>query len=362
MIKYLNSDFLIIGGGIAGLSTAQRLLQQGALVTVLERGEVGQEASWAGGGILSPLCPWNYPDEVTRLTTRGAELFSAWAKKLFIATGIDPEYETSGMLVLPPFDAQAADQWCAAHGAYSMHQVGATDYNLLGQSDALYLPEVAQVRNPRLLRALRQHIESLGGRVIEQCAVNNIVVENGRVQTLNTSSGTFNAQDYIVTAGAWSQEVLGRNALRLDIKPIRGQMLLFKFDVPPFRHIVLQDDLYLIPRRDGHLLVGSTLEDVGFDQRTTREARDSLWQRAQKLLPSLRDMSLVQHWAGLRPASPHNIPTIGRHPQLGNLYLNSGHFRYGVTMAPASVEILLNEIRGTQQPFDVTPYQAGWGT
>ena len=342
------------------MSTAQRLLQQGALVTVLERGEVGQEASWAGGGILSPLCPWNYPDEVTRLTTRGAELFSAWAKELYAVTGINPEYETSGMLVLPPFDAQAAGQWCAAHNAYSVHQVRATDYNLLAQGDTLFLPEVAQVRNPRLLRALRQHVESLGGRITEHCAVSDIVVKNGRVQTLITSSGKFTAQGYIVTAGAWSKEVLGRHALRLDIKPMRGQMLLFKFDVLPLRHIVLQDDLYLIPRRDGHLLVGSTLEDVGFDQRTTSEARDMLWQRAQKLLPSLRSMSLVQHWAGLRPASPHNIPTIGRHPQLDNLYLNSGHFRYGVTMAPASVEILLNEITGAQQPFDVTPYRAGW--
>lgn len=357
----MNSDFLIIGGGVAGLSTAQRLLQQGALVTVLERGEVGQEASWAGGGILSPLCPWNYPDEVTRLTTRGAEMFSAWTQELHAVTGINPEYETSGMLVLPPFDAQAAEHWCAAHSAYSVQQVHAADYNLLAQGDALYLPEVAQVRNPRLLRALRQHVESLGGRITEQCEVSDIVVENGRVQALTTSSGKFIAQDYIVTAGAWSKEVLGRNALRLDIKPIRGQMLLFKFDLPPLHHIVLQDDLYLIPRRDGYLLVGSTLEDVGFDQRTTREARDMLWQRAQKILPSLRDMSLVQHWAGLRPASPHNIPTIGRHPQLDNLYLNSGHFRYGVTMAPASAEILLNEITGAQQPFDVTPYRAGWG-
>ncbi|MDO8370192.1 MAG: FAD-dependent oxidoreductase, partial [Candidatus Nitrotoga sp.] len=299
--------------------------------------------------------------EVTRLTTRGAELFSAWAKELHAVTGINPEYEISGMLVLPPFNAQAAGQWCAAHSAYPVHQVLAADYNLLAQADALYLPEVAQVRNPRLLRALRQHVESLGGRITEHCAVSDIVVENGRVQTLITSSGKFNAQGYIVTAGAWSKEVLGRHALRLDIKPMRGQMLLFKFDVLPLRHIVLQDDLYLIPRRDGHLLVGSTLEDVGFDQRTTSEARDILWQSAQKLLPSLRDVSLVQHWAGLRPASPHNIPTIGRHPQLDNLYLNSGHFRYGVTMAPASVEILLNEITGAQQPFDVTPYRAGWG-
>lgn len=357
----MNSDFLIIGGGVAGLSTAQRLLQQGAAVTVLERGEIGQEASWAGGGILSPLCPWNYPDEVTRLTTRGAELFSAWAKELHAATGVNTEYETSGMLVLPPFDAQAAGQWCDAHSACSVNKVRAADYNLLEQGDALFLPEVAQVRNPRLLRALHQHVRSLGGRIIEQCEVNNIVVENEQVHSLTTSSGKFNAQGYIVTAGAWSKAVLGRHALRLNIKPMRGQMLLFKFDVSPLRHIVLQDDLYLIPRRDGYLLIGSTMEDVGFDQRTTNEARNMLWQRAQKLLPSLSDMTLVQHWAGLRPASPCNIPTIGRHPKLDNLYLNSGHFRYGVTMAPASAEIMLNEITGVQQTIDVTPYRAGWG-
>ena len=346
---------------MAGLSTAQRLLQRGASVTILERGKIGQEASWAGGGILSPLCPWNYPDEVTRLTTRGAGLFSAWTEELHTVTGINPEYEQSGMLVLPPFDTQTAVHWCAAHNAYSVHQVHAADYSPQIQGDALYLPKVAQIRNPRLLRALRQHVVSLGGHITEHCAVSNIVVENGQVQTLITSNGKLNAQGYIITAGAWSKEVLGQHALRLDIKPIRGQMLLFKFDVSPLRHIVLQDDLYLIPRRDGYLLVGSTLEDVGFDHRTTSEVRDMLWQRAQKILPSLRDMPLVQHWAGLRPASPHNIPTIGQHPQLDNLYLNSGHFRYGVTMAPASAEILLNEITGAQQPLDVKPYQAGWG-
>ena len=138
-------------------------------------------------------------------------------------------------------------------------------------------------------------------------------------------------------------------------------MLLFKFPEPPLRHILLQGDLYLIPRRDGHLLLGSTLEEVGFDKQTTIAARDDLLLRAQKILPQLGGMPLVQHWAGLRPASPHNIPTIGRHPQLDNLYLNSGHFRYGVTMAAASAEILINDIAGRKQPFDVAAYRKGWG-
>lgn len=339
---------MVVGAGALGLASAEALLKQGAAVTVLERGAVGQESSWAGGGILSPLCPWDYPDVVTQLTSRGAALFGAWAAELHQATGIDPEYQTSGMLVLPPFDAQLAQRWCAAHGV----RAEAVDGGLL-------LPDVAQARNPRLLQAQRARVEQLGGRIVEQCAVQEVIVEHGAVRKLLTASGEFSAERYIVTAGAWSKQVLGEQASQLGIKPVRGQMLLFKFETPPLPHIVLHQGMYLIPRRDGHLLVGSTLEDVGFDKNTTDEAREMLLQHALELLPALRDKPVVKHWSGLRPGSPDNIPTIGRHPALENLHINSGHFRYGVTMAPASVEVLLNEINGKAQPFDVSPYK--WG-
>ena len=335
---------------MAGLTTAQYLLLQGATVTIVERGTVGQESSWAGGGILSPLCPWDYPGEVTQLTTLGAALFPQWCAGLHAATGIDPEYDVSGMQVLAPFGRSLARQWCEKHGC-----------RLEEKNDRLLLPDVAQVRNPRLIQALHKHVEILGGRIVEHCEVQGISTAGDQVQTLATSCGELTAGRYIVSAGAWSKRVLGQHALELDIKPMRGQMLLFKFASPPLQHIVLQDGMYLIPRRDGHLLVGSTLEDVGFDKSTTLEARDSLWRRAQLLMPALREMPLVQHWSGLRPASPGNIPTIGQHPRLENLYINSGHFRYGVTMAPASAAILMNELNGVEQPFDVSPYRAGWG-
>jgi glycine oxidase len=349
----LNSDFLIVGAGVSGLATAQRLLAQGATVTVVERGAVGQESSWAGGGILSPLCPWDYADAVNQLCSYSAAEFAAWTSALHSATGVDPEFRRSGMLVLPSFNAEAAKNWCATHHMrlQSVPWAG---------RDALLLPDVAQVRNPRLMQALQQQVTMLGGKTVAQCEVQGVVVGQGGVKSLTTAQGSFSAERYIVCAGAWSRQVLGEYALQLDIKPVRGQMLLFKFDAPPIEHIVLQDGMYLIPRRDGHLLVGSTLEDVGFDKSTTTVARDSLWQRAQLILPQLRDMSLLQHWSGLRPGSPHNIPTIGRHPALENLYINSGHFRYGVTMAPASATVLLNELNGVAQPFDVSPYRAGW--
>ncbi len=280
------------------------------------------------------------------MASRGADLFGTWAEGLRRATGIDPEYNRCGMLVLPPFDVPIAKQWCASHGV-----------KVEERGEGVFLPDVAQARNPRLLQAMRARVVQLGGHIVEHCEVQHVVAENGRVMHLATSQGDLRADTYIVTAGAWSKVLLGEHALHADVKPIRGQMLLFKFDTPPLPHIVLQKDLYLIPRRDGHLIVGSTLEDVGFDKSTTDEAREMLWQRAIALLPPLRGMPVVKHWAGLRPASPGNIPTIGRHPQLSNLYFNSGHFRYGVTMAPASVEVLLHAMNGEPQLFDVTPYR-----
>ncbi len=342
----MQANNIVIGAGALGLASAEALLRQGSEVTMIERIQVGRESSWAGGGILSPLCPWDYPDEVTRLALRGAALFGDWAQGLHQATGIDPEYQRCGMLVMSPSDGQLANQWCVSHGV-----------RVEDRGDDLFLPDVAQARNPRLLQALRARVEQLGARIIEDCEVKAIVSEAGQVKHLATSHGEFEADNYIVTAGAWSNLLLGAQALQTVIKPIRGQMLLFKFETPPLPYIVLQKDLYLIPRRDGHLLVGSTLEDVGFDKSTTDDASEKLQQRAIALLPALRGMCVMKHWAGLRPASPGNIPTIGRHPHLQNLFINSGHFRYGVTMATASVEVLLNEMNGMPQQLDVSPYR-----
>jgi glycine oxidase len=184
----------------------------------------------------------------------------------------------------------------------------------------------------------------------------SFVHEAGRIIALLTKRGKLCADAYIVTAGAWSQQLLDEQAMHLDIRPIRGQILLFKFDASPFQQILLKKDLYLIPRRDGHVLAGSTLEDVGFDKSTTVEAREGLLKRVYEIFPEWENVQPIKHWAGFRPGSPDNIPTIGRHPSISNLYVNSGHYRYGVTMSLASAELLLNEITGRTQSFSVEEY------
>lgn len=352
----MQTDFLIIGGGAIGLTSALALLQKGYRVTLLERGSTGQEASWAGGGIMSPLCSWDYQESVTRLTQRSMGLFDQAAAMLHATTGIDPEYQRSGMLLLPPFQDERATQWCAQHQVQLQH-VALGDY-LPGWSDSgLFMPETGQIRNPRFLRALHRRVKMLGGVILEQHEVQQFEIAGERITGLQTSRGRLSADAYIVAAGAWSRLLLGEHALKLDVRPIRGQILLFKFDAPPFSHILLQGSLYFIPRTDGHVLVGSTLEDVGFDKSTTIEAREELLQRVHALFPDWQNHPPVRHWAGLRPGSKDNIPTLGRHPNLANLYANCGHFRYGVTMSLACAELLLGEIEGEPQPLPMDEYR-----
>ncbi|MDD4978331.1 MAG: glycine oxidase ThiO [Gallionella sp.] len=350
----MTADFVIVGAGAVGLTSAIALLTEGYRVTLVERGAVGHEASWAGGGIMSPLCSWDYQDSVTRLAHRSMAMFPEAAALLHAQTGIDPEYIRSGMLVLPPFDMAQAQNWCAQH-EFPAQPCDSASY--LSGHNGLLLPQVAQVRNPRLLQALRRRVTMLGGEIREQQEVLALEVQGDCISALHTTQGEVAADAFIVTAGAWSKQLLGEHALHMDVKPIRGQILLFKFDTPPIEHILVRSGLYLIPRRDGHLLVGSTLEDVGFDKSTTVAARDDMLRKVYEILPAWRDHAPIRHWAGFRPGSPDNIPTIGRHPSLTNLYANTGHFRYGVTMSLASAELLVNEIGQRPQAIPVDAYR-----
>lgn len=354
----MKPDYIIVGSGVIGCSTALGLASAGASVTLLERGPAGQESSWAGGGILYPLLPWDYAEAVNHLVQRSLALFPAWTDELQAASGIDPEYRKCGMLVLPPFSSAQAQAWCDTH-ATRLEMAGARKIipDLAADEEALWLPDVAQARNPRLLKALRRRLELLGVKIHEHMEVTRWQSDGALVTGVQTNHGMLSAARYIVTSGAWSRQLLGEHALNLDIRPIRGQMLLFKTAPGTLRTIILKNGIYLIPRLDGHILAGSTLEDAGFDKTTTEEARAMLYAQATGILPLLKQAPLVRHWAGLRPGSPDNIPTIDRHPQLENLYISSGHFRYGVTMAPASAEIMANLILGRPQAMDIAPYR-----
>lgn len=330
---------VVVGGGIVGCTTAMLLRQQGWQVTVVERNiiaaQTSGEASWAGAGIIFPLLPWFYQEAVNQLALEGASLYPDLANQLHQETGIDPECLRSGMRIQPPFDVDAALAWCRAH------QVEASL-----QGDELWLPEVLQVRNPRLLQALKAWLIQHQVMLKEQTQLLPLpeieIGQQGTLKRWQTTTGeTLEADIFIVTSGAWSFDLLKQTALSLEIKPMRGQMLLYQLNQPVSSHIIYRDGFYMVPRKDGYLLAGSTLEDVGFDTGVTEAMRIEMQAKAEAILPQLKDASVIKHWSGLRPGTPHNIPTIGQHPHICNLYLNTGHFRYGVTMAPASAKKLV---------------------
>ena len=350
---------LVVGAGVSGLSVALALLQRGGSVTVLERGHAGGESSWAGGGILSPLLPWDYAEPVSALALRSMAAYPGWVADIEAISRRDAEFWRCGMLALEVTAPEQALAWCATHGMTAQpdcpHPLPLSLEAL--KENHLWLPDVAQVRNPRLVAALRAAVAQLGGTIREHCAATGVLAEGRRVTAVQTTADAFQADRVVLATGAWAGLGLGELAAMPQIRPIRGQMLLFRLEPGVLDTILFRNGLYLIPRRDGHVLVGSTLEDAGFDKSTDTATRQRLHFEAAALLPALKAMQPVQHWAGLRPGSPDNIPVIDGHPDFDNVFVNTGHYRYGVTLAPASAELLADLMAGNTPVLDPSPYR-----
>lgn len=341
--------------------TARELRLSGVATTLLERRETGRESTWAGGGILSPLYPWRYADAVTRLAAWGQERYGAVCAELRELTGVAPEWTQSGLLILDTEDDQQAEAWAQAHGRSLERIDGALVRQLEpGLADppasALWLADVAQVRNPRMARALRLDLDRLGVDVREFTPAESLVERGERILGVRVREGLLEAERVVVCAGAWSAESLADSGIELQVRPVRGQMILFHAAPGQLRCITLAADRYTIPRQDGRVLMGSTLEEVGFDKLTTEQARDELYQLAISRFPALAACPLERHWAGLRPSSPSGIPFIGPHPRIQGLFINSGHFRNGVVLGLASARLAADLVLGREPILDPAPY------
>lgn len=358
-------DITLIGGGIIGLLTAREFIKAGATVAIIDKNQLGQESSWAGGGILLPLYPWRQPDAISRLVLQSLKLYPALAGELTAETLIDPEWNPCGLLITKNPDMTAAVNWCDAN-AIVCQSADAGFLNTINTTpdQPLWLPGIAQARNPRLVKSLKQDLINKGATLIEHCELTAITLNNNRITAINTPSGQFAVNQLIIAAGAWTGQLFQQFfSAAIDaapkIAPVKGQMLLFDALPETLKFMVLDGDQYLIPRRDGKILAGSTVERDDFNKTTTEEARDRLHEFAVNLLPSLKNFPIVQHWAGLRPGTEHGIPYIDRHPEIGNLYINAGHFRNGLAMGPASAQLMVDLVlqRTTQvapEPYKLT--------
>ncbi len=350
----------IIGGGIVGCMTAMELVQRGCQVTIVERNQIASqtsgESSWAGSGIVFPLLPWMYSAHVNQLTNYGLKMYGEICQRLQQATGIDAHFENSGFLMLPNFDREAAIQWCESN-SIPLQPVKASAFEVqsLSGEDALWLPTICQIRPPYLMQALRAWLEQNNVTLLEKTELAPLQAMSSINAWQTTSGETIKADQFIVTSGAWSFELLKETTKNLNIRPMRGQILLYQPD-KNLAQMVYREGFYMVPRRDGYLLAGSTLEDVGFDPSTTEAVRDEIKAKAEAIMPSLKHKPIIKQWSGLRPGTPENLPTISAHPHIKNLYLNTGHFRYGLTMAPASARLVADLVCGNTPWISPAPY------
>ncbi len=320
------SDCLIIGGGVIGMMSARVLAISGATVTLIEQRACGKESSWAGGGIISPLYPWMYSDVVNELSMASQAVYEELCATLFADTGIDTEYIRSGLLMMDEYDRYEAIDWMA------VHKVNAEKH----PQGALFTA-VAQVRNPRLLKALKSDILKRGVEIVEFSKVEELIVEKDKVLGVKTEHKNYYGDNSIICGGAWSSALLD---IKNEVYPVKGQMIVIKSKPGVLEHIVLDKGRYLIPRKDGRILIGSTTENVGFDRSLNKQVGVELLEFASSRFTALRGASIEHHWSGFRPASKSGV-MIKKYEKLEGLYLNTGHLRNGLNMAPESAERLL---------------------
>jgi len=343
-IQNKHFDALIVGGGIIGMLSARNLHNKGLKVAVVDKGKLGGEATWAAGGILSALNPWQASTAAHSLLNEGISKFAELANELQQETNIDAELVQSGMLVLDGEEKQQV----------SDQELLAKEPNLANSfNQALYLPHIQQIRPPRLINALYESLKSRGIAIFENTSVTDLLVNNNNISGVATSSQNFHSEKVILCSGAWTNKFLQQN---INIEPVRGQMLLYKPSKKLISHIILKQKSYLLPRQDGHILCGSTVEHVGFNNKVTQQGRKSLQNIAHELVPALENYQPIKQWSALRPGTGRDVPYICKHPDINGLYLNSGHYRYGIIMSIASCRIISELVSNSYNPSQIAAF------
>ncbi len=357
---------LIIGGGVIGLMTALELALAKCEVTILDTQDFGKAASWAGGGILSPMYPWRYPAAVNQLARLGKSLYQEWQPILRQATGLDIEINPSGMLILDAAEFDNGLNWALQDNdpqqtAQLLNSKEIYEVNPRINVDvkqALWFEQLANIRNPRLLKVLIAYLKQLPNVSMHAFveATEFKVTQQSIDGLIDTAGNLWRADQYVIANGAWTGLLSQQLPQPIPVKPIQGQMILFKAPQHWLPSMVMRNGIYLIPRLDGHIVCGSSTDDVGFNTDTNAEIGLTLKQAAYQMIPELKEMPIVHAWAGLRPSVPDGIPYIGAFPKFSNLWLNTGHFRNGLVMAPASSRLLKQQMLGEQLIVDDTAY------
>ncbi|MCA3269562.1 MAG: glycine oxidase ThiO [Thalassospira sp.] len=354
------SNALIIGGGVIGLASAWRLAQQGWQVTLCERLNAGSGASNAAAGMLAPQIEAEPGEEpLLPLLLAAQNAWPTFAADLEAASGRSVDYRRDGTLMA----ARDKDQLAALKRQFAylserlnldvtwlerdalLKREPQLHQSVLGGSIS---PQDHQVDNRLLVKALLPACRNAGVTVREQCLITELLIENGVCTGARALEDTFQADAVLICGGAWSKLLRHFPAsLRPLMRPVKGQMLALKQDkaAPLLRHVVWGEHIYLAPKSDGRLLVGATVEDIGFDEKVTAGGLYQLIERAYQLLPGILELPVVETWAGLRPGSLDDAPILGK-TGIDGLFIASGHYRNGILLTPLTAEAVPGLLSG----------------
>jgi glycine oxidase len=345
-------DVIIIGGGIIGLSLSIALRKRGATVLVVERGEPGREASHAAGGMLVD-CPLETLPALQPLATASAKMYPEFVHELEVESGMKVDLRDHGAIVFPPEDRfqEWEEQWRSSVSTPA--RARELEPALLpGNSVSFFLQE--RCVDPRALTAAAlKTARNRGVDFSSGDAVTAVNLANRHVIGVTSVKTKFHAPKVINCAGAWSSQI-GPNPI--PTRPVKGQMLYLVMPSRDLiRHVIRTPKVYLIPRSDGRLLVGTTVEEAGFDKRTDAATIQRLHKAALELVPKLADARILEDWAGLRPGTPDNLPILGATATPG-YYAATGHFRDGILLAPVTAKVMCAVIEGRNSEFALSPF------
>lgn len=368
---------VIVGGGICGLSIGWYLAREGREVTVFERGEAGREATWAAGGMLAAHVEAEPGEErLLPLMLESRTMWAGFARDLEAATGEAVDYRDEGTLIVA-VDRDAGEM---LRFYYDFHRSLGLDLEWLSAAQALEMephlsPNVVagvfspldhQVDNRKVARALVSAFEKSGGDLRERAGVEEILVEDGAVRGVMVAGERIEADAVVIAAGAWSRNLKGLpDDARPPVRPVKGQMVALRMaaDSPLIRHVVWGGQgCYMIPRNDGQLFIGGTMEEMGFDTRMTAGAVKDMLRRAWEALPGIYDLAVEDMWAGLRPTSRDDAPIlgpVGGGESGGGLVMATGHHRAGILLAPVTARAISHYLLSGEVSEEIRPFAPG---
>ena len=371
-----HSDLILIGGGVVGLSIAYEAARNGRTVTLIDREFSHPQTSWAGAGIITPANGETTREPLEQLRALSNALHAEWAVDLKQLSGIDNEYTRCGCVFVAGTSGELASllgmeaNWreeqiefevCDENRVRELFPDRPDFFQQRAARRWVFVPDECRIRNSRHLKAIKAACSKLGVRQISTQLAPVLSMKEHRIESIVVNNETLYTDQVCLAAGCWTEAIAESIGVNISTTPVRGQLVLFHHAPQVLDKIFYEGSLYLVPRSDGHLVAGSTLEEVGFDPTTTQDGVEQLIQFANRWFPELNHSSVVQSWAGLRPATNDGFPYLGKVPTLENTFIATGHFRSGLQLSTGTAKIMCQLMSGQEPEISLAQFKISRG-